>query len=163
MIQTDMNMPTPPPPPPLSRGKPGWFSRNWRWFVPAAVLAVVGFFLAIVALIVTLVFGFLRQSEPYTHSLELAKTNAQVKETLGQPVQEGYYVLGDLSTRGDEGEANLSFPIHGPHGKGSVKVNAEKRQGQWIYMRIRFVSEDGKEIDLSPNPDLPRPLHEPPP
>ena len=67
-----------------------WWNRNWKWFVPVgcfgALILIVGFG----AMIVCLVFGFLKSSETYKQAVAKAKTNSAVIEALGSPIKEGF-------------------------------------------------------------------------
>ncbi|CCG37687.1 hypothetical protein XMIN_2678 [Xanthomonas citri pv. mangiferaeindicae LMG 941] len=44
----------------------------------------------------------------------------------------------------------ISVGLHGPRGKGSVQVDATRRQGRWTYRTLTFASIDGARIDVLP-------------
>src|SRR5687767_961014 len=106
--------------------RPGWWKRNWKWFVPVTLLTMLVLGVGVVALIVTLVFGTIKSSTPYTKALAQAKTDPAVIAELGEPIEAGWYVTGNISTSGQDGNADLSIPIHGPNKSGTLHVVALK-------------------------------------
>ncbi|PYJ71407.1 MAG: hypothetical protein DME76_02025 [Verrucomicrobia bacterium] len=54
-------------------------------------------------------------------------------EALCSPITEGFLVSGNSNVNGASGEANLSIPVSGPKGKGTIYVAAKKSPGQWNY------------------------------
>src|SRR5207244_4022815 len=93
------------------RPKRNWWGRNWKWVVPAGCLAGVLLCGGVVALTVGLVFGAIKSSEPYTEALARAKADDRVKDLLGEPVEAGYWVTGEISISGPSGKADLAIPI----------------------------------------------------
>jgi hypothetical protein len=50
---------------------------------------------------------------------------------------------------GATGEANLSIPISGPEGKGTIYVKAQKSLGRWSYSDLVVeIQKTGQRIDL---------------
>ena len=45
--------------------RPGWWSRNWKWFVPLGCLSMIGLVVVFVAAIVVIVFGALKSTDVY--------------------------------------------------------------------------------------------------
>jgi hypothetical protein len=126
-----------------------WFGRNWKWVVPLGCFTAVAGFVAFVASIVLVVFGFVRSSDVYQHALETASSHPAVIEALGEPVAPGWYVTGSINVQGPSGSADISFPISGPRGKATVFAAAKKRAGRWDY-EVLEVQVEGREerIDL---------------
>src|SRR5687767_2522882 len=106
--------------------RPGWWRRNWKWFVPVTLLSLLVLAVGAVALIVTLVFGSIKSSTPYTKALAQAKTDPAVIAELGEPIEAGWYVTGNISTSGRNGNADLRIPISGPNKSGTLHVIAMK-------------------------------------
>lgn len=159
--------PAPPPPPPPFTPAPqpdsqpppqpaGWWSRNWKWFVPTGCCLGTLILGALVAAIFGLgvfgaVFGMMKSSEPYKVALERAKTNQQVISALGSPITEGFSTWGNINVNGASGEADLSIPISGPKGKGTVYVTGTKSAGKWTYSKMVVkIDSTGETIDLGP-------------
>ena len=90
----------------------------------------------------------IKSSEPYTHSVRVAKQSPKVSSILGPPIDEGS--PGGELTYGDgpEGSASLSIPLNGIHEKGVLSVDATMEDGAWSYHSMGFRSESGVSIDL---------------
>ena len=110
-----------------------WFKRNWKWFIPTAVLGLVVAFAALALGIVLIVFTAIKSSGAYTGALERVRHDAAVQEQLGGPIEAGWYVTGNINVNGSEGWAALAFPVSGPAREGTVYLEARKRQGQWTF------------------------------
>ncbi len=129
--------------------RPGWWSRNWKWFVPAGCLTFFFMIVAFVAIIFFVVFAAMKQSDVYKTALARAKSDPKVVEALGSPIDDGFFCSGNTHVNGASGNADLSIPISGPKGKGTVYVVAEKSAGQWTYSKMVVEIEKTKErIDL---------------
>ena len=93
----------------------------------------------------------MKSSDVYKEALRRAQKDPEVIAALGQPVQDGMFLSGSTKAQGASGEANMSVPIHGPKGKGTLFVEAQKSSGKWIYNTLAVeVGSSGKRIDLSP-------------
>jgi hypothetical protein len=122
----------------------GWWSRNWKWFVPAVILAaiVVGGFCAYRA-----VFG-LRSSEAYQLALKKVQTDASVTGALGEPICEAYWPLPSAQNDTERGESLLLFQVAGPKGKASVSVRACRIDEKWGLRQVEVTPEGGKRMLL---------------
>ena len=151
-------MPPPPPfapPPPPSMPAPppaGWWSRNWKWFLPTGCcltpLVLGGAFFAFV---VVVVFGAMKQSDVYKTAVARAKADARVTSALGTPISEGWFLSGKTNVNGGSGDADLSIPISGPRGKGTIYAVATKSAGDWTYSKLVVkIDSTGETIDLGP-------------
>lgn len=72
-------------------------------------------------------------------------------EVLGSPINEGFLVSGNtnVNVNGASGEANLSIPISGPKGKGTIYVAANKSLGRWNYSGLVVeIEKTHQRIDL---------------
>jgi hypothetical protein len=144
---------TPPPPPGAQpQPAPGWWGRNWKWFVPTGCcltpLVLGGAFLAFLVLVI---FGAMKQTDVDQTALARAKSNSQVIAALGQPISEGWFLSGSTKVDGSSGTADLSIPISGPKGKGTIYAVATKSAGEWSYSKLTVkIDSTGETIDLSP-------------
>ena len=120
-------------PPSVPSAKPNWWKRNWKWVVPTGCLGIAAFFIIFVASIVIVVFSAMKSTDLYKDALARARENAAVIDALGSPIKAGFLVSGNTNINGASGEANLSIPISGPKGKGTVYVAATKSLGRWNY------------------------------
>ncbi|MDH5507240.1 MAG: cytochrome c oxidase assembly factor 1 family protein [Anaerolineae bacterium] len=121
--------------------------RNWRkvkTFVVATIFPV-----AMGLAITYFVFWGMRSSSFYTQAVEMAQNDPQVMSALGNPVEPGWWVAGSISTQGLSGEANLSIPLSGPRGKGTLYADGRRITGVWQYYSLAVVvKSSGEIIDL---------------
>ena len=96
MASPPTNMPPYGGPPP----RPNWWSRNWKWFVPAGCLTVVVLFAAFVGGIVMLVFGSMKQADVYKEALARAQSDPAVAQKLGSPIEPGMFLSGNINVNG---------------------------------------------------------------
>jgi hypothetical protein len=128
-----------------------WWGRNWFWVVPTGCLIPVVVCAGFVALILTVVFGAIKSSAPYTESLAAVKQHRQAQELLGEPIEPGFFVTGSINVSGSSGDANISYSVSGLKGSGTVYVVAEKKAGEWDYeTMVLDCAGTGDRIDLLP-------------
>jgi hypothetical protein len=147
------NVPPPPGHPATATQPPprGWWSRNWKWFVPTGCcltpLVLGG---AVAAFLVLVVFGAMKQTDVYKTAVARAKSNSQVVSALGQPISEGWYLSGSTEVNGGSGTSKLTIPISGPKGKGTVYAEATKSAGEWTYSKLVVkIDSTDETIDLA--------------
>src|SRR5215471_13618431 len=137
-----------PPAVPLTP-RPNWWNRNWKWFVPAGCLGTLTLFSAFIVSIALIVFSAVKSTDVYKDALARAKVHPSVIEILGSPIKEGFLVSGNTNVNGASGEANLSIPISGPKGKGTIYVAATKSLGEWNYSGLVVeIKKKHQRIDL---------------
>ena len=106
-------------------------------------------FVDLVGSIVLIVFSAVKSSDVYKDALARAKTHPAVIEALGSPVTEGFLVSGNTNVNGASGEANLSIPVAGAKGKGTIYVAATKSLGRWNYSGLVLeIERTHQRIDL---------------
>lgn len=140
-----------PPTAPYER-PPSWFQRNRRLAIGAGcalvglvVLLGIGFVLAIVFGVMAMV----KSSGAYAEAIAAARESAQVREALGEPIEEGWFVTGNVQSSGPSGEASLAIPLSGPQGSGTLYVEGRKRADRWRYTVLEFeVKNSGQRIVL---------------
>lgn len=140
--------------------RPGWWKRNWKWFVPVTLVCMLLLGAGVIALIVTLVMGTVKSSTPYTMALAQAKADPAVIAELGTPIEAGWYVTGSISTSGQNGNADLSIPIHGPNKSATLHVIALKSamvagMEDWKITKLEMTVDGRSEpIDLQTDSDV---------
>ncbi|MGH8102718.1 MAG: cytochrome c oxidase assembly factor 1 family protein [Chthoniobacterales bacterium] len=150
----DSTQPLPIPPSvhqssaPLAKPR-GWWSRNWMWFVPTGCFSLLVLFAIFVAGIVVIVFGALKSTDVYKTAVARAKANIEVRAALGDDVHPGILLSGNTNVSGGSGQADLSIPISGSKGKGTIYVVATKSAGEWNYSQLVVKTEGGETIDLA--------------
>jgi hypothetical protein len=122
-----------------------WLGRYWIWLLVAVLLCGGLFVLGIFSLII----GAMRGSDVAKEAVARAQSNALVAQRLGAPISEGWFVSGSINVSTGSGDADLTVPISGPKGKGTVYVKALKTAGRWDYSLMQAAIEgSGQRIDL---------------
>ena len=100
-----------------------------------------------------IVFTAVKSTDVYKDALARAKVHPAVIEALGSPITEGFLVSGNTNVNGAAGEANLSVPIAGPKGKGTIYAAARKSLGEWNYSGLVVeIANTHQRIDLLQRP-----------
>ena len=141
--------------------KKNWWDRNWKWVVPVGCLTGIAAFVGFIALIMMIGFGAMKASDVYREALAIAKADPAVVEALGTPIKAGFFTSGNINVNGPSGNADLSIPISGPKGKGTIYVEATKSAGEWLFSRLEVAIAGAQErIYLqpltAPKPAVPR-------
>ena len=131
-----------------------WLGRNWKKLLAAMFLCgavfVVGIF--------TLIMGAMRGSDVAKEAISRAQSSTILAQRLGAPISEGWLVSGSINVSPGAGDADLSLPISGPKGKGTVYVRAQKTAGNWEYIMMVATTEGSNDrIDLLANLPSPAP------
>ncbi|MBI1337337.1 MAG: hypothetical protein GC164_10295 [Phycisphaera sp.] len=133
--------------------KKNWWRRNGFWVVPTAILVPVAGCVGFVWLLLSLIFGIIKSSDAYTHSLAAAQADARVQQAIGSPIHAGMFVTGNINVNGSSGNADISYTVTGPNGQGTLYVTAYKAVGQWTFTSLVFMdSKTGQRIDLLTSP-----------
>jgi len=93
-------------------------------------------FLAVVAIIAAVffgLFGLLKKSQPYSDSVAAVQSSAAAVEALGEPIEPGFFVSGNINLENGTGDANFNIPVSGPDGEGTVHVEGTKDASGWSY------------------------------
>lgn len=113
------------------------------------LLLVAGF----VVVIASIVFGAMKSSDAYKAALAKAKADPRVMTALGSPIDDGLFVWGKTNVSGTSGQADVTIPISGPKGKGTIYFVASKFAGEWTFSKLMVEIADTKErIDLIEDP-----------
>jgi hypothetical protein len=68
---------------------------------------------------------------------------------LGEPIEAGFFVGGEVNIQGATGFANIFYNVEGPRAEGTVYVEANKDTGQWIFRKIAVeIKPDKRRIVL---------------
>ena len=127
-----------------------WLGRNWKWLLLATFLLMVCFGLGIFALIMS----WMRSSDVALEAVARAQANPAVAQKLGGRIEEGWLTSGSINVgTGGSGDANLTVPISGPKGSGTVYVTARRIAGVWNYSEmIAGIESTGEKVDLLAGP-----------
>jgi hypothetical protein len=153
------NPPFVQPPPMQPPSPPGWWARNWKWFAPVGCLTLIALVAAFVACFILLVLGSMKSTDGYKLALQKAQNDPRVQQRLGTPIEDGLFVSGSVKVSGSSGKADLTIPISGPKGKGTIYVDATKFAGEWKFNRLEVGFDGGgepKTVDLLAPVEAPR-------
>ena len=121
--------------------------------MPVGCLGTLTLFVAFVVSIAVIVFSAVKSTDVYKDALARAEAHPSVIEALGSPIKEGFLVSGNTNVNGASGEANLSIPISGPKGNGTIYVAANKSLGRWNYSGLIVeIAKTHQRIDLLQSP-----------
>jgi hypothetical protein len=121
--------------------------------VPVGCFSVASLFVVFVGSVVLIVFSAVKSTDVYKDALTRAKSHPAVIEALGSPITEGFLVSGNTNVNGAAGETNLSIPVSGPKGKGTIYVAATKSLGHWNYSGlIAEIEKTHQRINLLEGP-----------
>jgi len=118
----------------MAAERKGWV----KWVVLGCSGAIVIAVLAAVA-IFSVVMGSIKKSGAYQDAMEKLRATPAAVAALGEPIESGFFISGSVSVNGPSGEAELSIPVHGPQGKGTLYVEATKSAGRWEYDLLELV------------------------
>ena len=134
---------------PVRQQSPGWWRRNWKWFVPMLAAVLLTLFVAAMLAFMSAIFGMIKSSDAYQHSLQQAQRSPAAIAALGEPMKPGWLVMGNINVNGPSGDANLQIPLTGPKANGDLFVEAKKSTGEWNYQTLVLqLDNGGKRIDL---------------
>src|SRR5262245_34596948 len=121
-----------------------WFRRNLKWLIPVGCVVPLLACAGLIAFIGLVVFGAIKSSDAYTEAMRRASSSEAVQEALGTPVEAGWLVSGSINISGSSGNADLTIPISGPKGSGTLYVVATKSSNRWRYSTLE-VAVKGSE------------------
>ena len=111
---------------------PSWWRRSLSILALCAVLmASIGLF----------VFTMFRHTDVFREAVARSEANAQVRAELGEPIREGWWVMGQVRTTGPSGNASLSIPLKGSRKDGTLYAVAHKSAGRWTYDTLEMAVE----------------------
>jgi hypothetical protein len=126
----------------------GWFRRNWRWFVPTAILLLIllGAAAGYWALFLR-VYGL----EVCQSAMQTIEADKGMQEAIGQPIETVKWPSRSAapSARVEEGEADVLWSIEGPKGRARAHVKARRMMGKWETITLDVVLPDGKKVLLN--------------
>lgn len=139
---------TPPPPPGAAPAPPPAKKTGCLKIalIGCSIIVVLG--VACVAVLVLVVFGAIKHSDVYKGALNRVSSDPRVIAALGQPVEAGWYVTGNVNISNGKGNANITFPISGPKGKARVEVVASNDGSRWEYSTLTVTPANGPPIDV---------------
>ena len=106
--------------------------RTWSWIA----IALYAGGISLITGLIFLIGGVMKSSDAYKISLDQVQHHQQVIEMLGEPIDAGFFVGGEVKIENSSGFADIFYTIEGPKAEGVVYVRADKEMGQWAFQRI---------------------------
>ena len=119
-------------------------------------IIIVVLFSVIVPIVMTvgilgLVFGGLyfgsKSTEEYKCAMSEIKKNKQAIELLGEPIEDGYFVMPNIEISGPIRRVNFSVPVSGSKGSGKLQV-ISFRDGFNSQFMMNLRGDGGKNLVL---------------
>jgi hypothetical protein len=137
--------------PVFDQPRKNWFQRHMGLTIAGGCGILLAAAATLVLLIVAFVFGLLKNSDATKLAVERAQSNATVVAHIGKPLELGWIISGNINVSGPSGHAELSIPVHGNKGKGTIYVVADKNAGLWTFSTLQVAFADGEpRVDLQP-------------
>ena len=132
-----------------------WWSRNWKWALPVGCLLPLllcgGGALLFIFVIYGVVTGAIKNSDAYSEGMARARANPEVVAALGEPIESGFWISGSINVNGPSGDVDVSIPISGPKGSGTLYVTGTRSAGRWQYSTMAVeIPGRASRIDLRP-------------
>jgi hypothetical protein len=112
--------------------------------VPVGCLGLLVVFAGLLAVLGLVLMRGIKSTDAYREALTRAQASPEVRAALGEPVQAGWFTQGKVNVSGPSGDADLSVPLSGPKGKGTLYITAKKQAGRWEY-EVLEVAVDGRQ------------------
>lgn len=135
-----------------------WQNRAWRdaehfrsvqrkWAIAGIIVWVA--FIGIAAATVASIPIAMKNSDAYAMTLDVVRGDGGVRAALGDTIEPGFWVTGNISVQFDQGtgEAKLSIQIRGSKGSGTAVSHAVRANGVW-QLRFVAVGVDGLDAPL---------------
>ncbi|HEY8210360.1 MAG TPA: cytochrome c oxidase assembly factor Coa1 family protein [Myxococcaceae bacterium] len=117
----------------------GWWSRNWKWFVPVGCLSLLATCGCCIGGSVLFTFNAVKNSHAYQEAVTRAKADPDVQKALGAPVEAGMMVQINAQSAGGVTTTTARIPLSGPKGEGALFVRATDRAGTLTFQQLDFV------------------------
>jgi hypothetical protein len=137
----------------LEPRRKSWWGRNWFWVVPLGCLTPIVAVVGCVVITFVVIEGSLKSSDAYAHSKAAVINNDKVRAALGEPIESGTFVTGNINVSTSGGHADITYSLAGSKGTATVHAIADKQAGKWVLSTNHVViSPTNEELDILVNP-----------
>ncbi|MEN6449829.1 MAG: cytochrome c oxidase assembly factor Coa1 family protein [Thermoguttaceae bacterium] len=128
---------------PSPKPKRGWFRRNWLWFLPTLILAIV---VVGGGVVYWSVFVRVYRLDVCQSAMKAIQSDKVLQQKLGQPIHPVWWPSREFtpSSRIEKEEKEVRWKIEGPKGRASAHVQAKLRMGEWQTIIFDVTLADGK-------------------
>jgi hypothetical protein len=127
-----------------------WFSKNWKWFLPLALISILIFTVVITSTSkndLTNIAQAYTETALFEKAIEKANKNKRVLQTLGviQPIDKMAILEGNTIYTNNNKTVVLSVRIKGTRANGKIDISAYKKEREWNYTKISVRVKKTKE------------------
>lgn len=122
----------------------GWWSRNWKWFVPAGCLSLLATCGCCIGGTALFAFNSIKGSHAYQEAVARAKADPDVQAALGTPIEVGLIPQGGVNINNGEKLTRVRLSLTGPKGEGSLHVTARERGEELRFEQLDVLV--GKQV-----------------
>jgi hypothetical protein len=126
----------------------GCLGRNWKWMLPVGCLGLILGLVLVVGVIFFAAMSAIKSSDVYQGALRAAQAHPAAKQRLGEPIEDGWLVSGNINYTNGSGNANFNIPVSGPKGSGTLHVRAVSPSGAWMYEQLDLAVKGGGTVSL---------------
>lgn len=132
-----------------------WEVKARRWLVLGLVGVVTGVF-GIGWMTLQISYSMLKKSDVMQVAVERLIQDERVRKELGEPVELGWAVTGELEDGPDGGTARLEFSMRGSRRVAKVTLRAERQVGgNWKYLLLEVKSSGSEPISCADGAGVP--------
>jgi len=117
----------------------GWWSRNWKWFVPVGCLSILAMCGCCFGGIFFTSTTAASHSHAYQEALSRAKANPEVQQALGTPIATGWVTQGGVEMSGGQTHVQAHVSLHGPKGEGTLIFIAVEQGKEIAFQQLDVV------------------------
>ena len=117
-----------------------WVHRHWLLVLVLSLVTMVVLSLGIGLGVKYTMMATLKDTAPYREAMARVRADARLAEALGRPIESRYVPMGNVQQM-EGGLAQFVVMLRGPHGDGSVIVDAEFEDGAWHYKKLEAVAD----------------------
>jgi hypothetical protein len=140
----------------------GWWSRNWKWFVPVGCLSLLATCGCCIGGSVLFGVNAVKGSPSYQEALSRAQADPEVQKALGTPIHAGWMTQWSANSVGGEMRTTARIPISGPKGEGALFIKSTEHGKKLTFQQLdvvighQVIHLQGVEPSAEP-PDHPSP------
>lgn len=137
---------------PPAMQKPSSGKKWWVYGCGGCLGVVVVLGASVMAFIVFVVMASIKSTEAYAEAKQAALNSPQLKQAIGEPIEEGFMLMGSVSNTNGNKAIDFAMPVSGPNGTASVVVKGTKPAGAaaWEYsvFEAQLADKDETKIPL---------------
>jgi hypothetical protein len=116
--------------------------------VVAIVLGLALIVAVFVGGIIGIAFYSVGNSEAATTAKDFLRSNARLKQDVGEVKDFGNFVTGNVNYRSGNGDATLNIKVIGEKATVSATLDLIYRSGRWRVIAASYRNPSGQDIDL---------------